>query len=191
MKFNDDEWYHVYNRGINSQMIFFTEENYLYFLRKLRKCFQVHADIIAYCLMPNHFHILVHTDSQILQTKPSLNQKIGNMLSSYTRAINRQENRSGSLFQAGTKAKLLTSSRTDNYPLICFHYIHQNPLRAGLVSQLEDWPYSSYPDYAEIRSGTLPNVKKGFEAFDFKNHEDFRKSSRNMIADHHIKHLYG
>jgi len=53
---------------------------------------------------------------------------------------------------------------SDNYPLICFHYIHQNPLRAGIVNDLRDWPYSSYLDYANIRNGNLVAKNLGLES---------------------------
>ncbi len=66
-------------------------------------------------------------------------------------------NRTGSLFTQNTRAKCLTDEKDYNYPFACFHYIHQNPLRAGLVQRMEDWDYSSFPDYAGFRCGTLCN----------------------------------
>ena len=89
------------------------------------------------------------------------------MLRSYTRAINKQENRTGSLFQQNTKIKdleaddshvmALSHGITPNaeYPFICFHYIHQNPVRGGLVERMEDYEMSSFQDYAGLRNGTI------------------------------------
>ncbi len=164
-----ETFYHIYNRGNNRQPIFLLRDNYVYFLRKVRKHLFPHVKIVAYCLMPNHFHFLVNTNSDIDESKFSNDLRV--MLSSYTRAINKQENRIGSLFQQNTKIKNLEESRAttpsggttsyqdDNQPFICFHYIHQNPLKAGLVRKMEDWEMSSYRDYAGIRNGTFCDRK--------------------------------
>jgi hypothetical protein len=85
------------------------------------------------------------------------------MLSSYTRKINFRTGRTGSLFQQNSKAKLLTDK---DHPFICFHYIHQNPLRAKLVSRLEDWEFTSYRDYAGQRAGTLSNKEMACQLLD-------------------------
>lgn len=99
------------------------------------------------------------------------------MLRSYTRAIHKQEGRTGSLFQQHTKIKLLEPpthpmtqihrmSRNDIYPFVCFHYIHQNPLKAKLVKKMEDWEMSSFRDYAGHRNGKLINRHLAVELMD-------------------------
>lgn len=106
--------------------------------------------------MPNHFHLLISTFGSFDQVKFSNGFKT--LLSSYTNAINLQEQRTGSLFQQNSKAKCLsaeTNRHFDDYGLVCFNYIHQNPVNAGLVSKLEEWEYSSFRDYAGLRKGTL------------------------------------
>lgn len=124
MYFEADHLYHIYNRGNNSQKIFFSRENYLFFLEKIKKYILPHADILAWCLMPNHFHLMVHvntidtdvsqgfTSSETLTNLPaklrSLNDSIGIMLRSYSRAIQKQRGTTGSLFQKETKATCLT-----------------------------------------------------------------------------------
>ena len=178
MKFEPAQWYHVYNRGNNRQPIFFAERNYQYFLRKMGKHLKPHCSIIAYCLMPNHFHWLIRIKENSANTRQTawsgqtgrtknqnnpLVQGIATLLSSYTQGTNKQESRTGSLFKSKTKAKILLANN-DNYPLICFHYIHQNPLRAGIVNDLRDWPYSSYHDYANIRHGNLVVKNLGLES---------------------------
>lgn len=65
----------------------------------------------------------------------------------------------------------------DNYPLICFHYIHQNPLRAGIVSDLRDWPYSSYLDYANLRHGKLVAKNLGLESMGICSSQIFIKQT--------------
>ena len=151
-----------------------------------------YSDILAYCLMPNHFHVMVEVKSTesggaTLSRTPtinptsspsdSLNKSIGILLASYTRAINKQQNRSGSLFRSKTKAECITKPESitpsfyttsvgtiinthhieTHYPQVCFNYIHQNPVKAGFVKQAEDWEFSSYRDVCGMRHGTLIN----------------------------------
>ena len=195
MKFHSGLVFHVFNQGNNRNPIFFEEENYLYFLRKTRKYILPFADLICYCLMPNHFHfLLVPNDSAsepgtILKPgskftedkneglyQEKLSQNFGIFLSSYAQAINKKYHRSGSLFRAKTKVKngridqVITIDgrnrhlffRPDNdYALQCFHYIHENPVKANLVKVATDWPYSSARDYAEMRKYSLCNLEFG------------------------------
>ncbi len=167
MDFISQNTYHIYNRGNNRQTIFFTESNYVYFLQKVRKYVSPHCDLLAYVLMPNHFHFLIHanehTEKQLPDlriTRNVLSEGIRLLLSSYTKGINKQEQRTGNLIQQKTKSKCISDSKEINYSdygATCFYYIHQNPLRAGLVNKIEDWHYSSYRDYAGLRNGTLCN----------------------------------
>ncbi len=146
--------YHIYNRGNDKQFIYFNNENYQFFLRKLKTHLAPCSEILCYCLMPNHFHLMIYTPPDFDAHKFSNNFKI--MISSYTRAVNNQEKRTGSLFQQNSKAKCLSGDvNSEGYPQICFNYIHQNPLRAELVDKIEDWEYSSFKDYAGFRKGTL------------------------------------
>ena len=154
MEFHPDSFYHIYNRGNNKQQIFFSFENYLFFLKKIKHHLLPHCDILNHCLMPNHFHILIYTKSHI--SGPDVNNSIAIILRSYAQAINKLYSRTGSLFQQKTKAKLLCKQET-HYPFICFNYIHQNPLKAKLVTKMEDWEFSSFRDYIGLRNGTLVN----------------------------------
>jgi putative transposase len=166
----------VYNRGNNRDQFFFKAENYLFFLRKIRMQILPHCIILAYSLMPNHFHFLVYSDERTLQTVIKANQNrnvfsegIRIVLSTYTQAVNKQEGRAGSLFTQNTVAKQLSDNSINcdtvgnratvpiDYSIICFNYIHQNPIQAGLVKKMEDWPYSSFIDYCGRRNGTLCN----------------------------------
>ena len=128
MYFEPGGIYHIYNQGNNRQPIFFNRGNYLYFIRKMRHHILPYADILAYCLMPNHFHLMVEAgdpsergsdsrsatfsrtptndaeDHATAKSSQLLNHSIGIMLASYTRAINLQNNTTGSLFRQKTKA---------------------------------------------------------------------------------------
>jgi len=115
MHFEPREFYHVYNRGNNRQPIFFNERNYLFFLKKVKKQLLPFSEIIAYCLMPNHFHFLLRPNDNGLKERNTFGGKpmqelayrIGILLSSYSQAINKQNKTTGSLFQQKTKAKIL------------------------------------------------------------------------------------
>ncbi len=143
------EIHHIYNRGVNYGDIFFTQDNWTFFLRRLREFFGPQkAEIIAYCLMPNHFHLLVKAliddfGKQVMQP----------FSVSYTKAINKQEARVGSLFQGPFQNRLVTK---DGDLIHLSRYLHLNPATAGFVKRPEQWDFSSYQDYTSLRDGTLP-----------------------------------
>jgi putative transposase len=194
MHFEPNHIYHVYNRGNNKTPIFFNKENYLFLLRKIRKEWLAYCDIFCYCLMPNHFHFMLLAKPEgcetiLLKEKATdlqvLSKTIGKTLSSYTQAINIQNKTTGNLFQKKTKAKCLTDLSVDvtefpvtEYLLNCFYYIHFNPIEAKLEKRLEEWPYSSWPDYYGFRNGDLCSKEKaiktlGLTSFDYKTFDDF------------------
>jgi putative transposase len=188
MHFEPNHIYHVYNRGNNKVKIFFTPANYLFLLKKIKAEWVGSCDILSYCLMPNHFHFMLRPKPEgcayiTQQGKQSnlqvLSKIIGKTLSSYTQAINIQNEATGTLFQKKTKAKCLTDipfkitgNTSSDYLTNCFYYIHQNPIEAKLVTDLKLWPYSSWPDYYGYREGALCNkeilmTEGGFSKSDF------------------------
>ena len=141
--------YHLYNRGVNYQPLFFNDYNWAYFITRLRHyCRSDLLDIMAYCLMPNHYHLLVYLKSDDLSSAVMQPFSL-----SYTKAINQQQGRVGPLFQGPFKAKLVDQ---DEYLLHLSRYIHLNPVLAGLVAQPAAWRFSSYRDFVGLRDGTLP-----------------------------------
>lgn len=174
MHFEVNQAYHIYNRGNNKQPIFFSEANYIFFLKKVRAQLHPCCEILSWCLMPNHFHFMIFTNTlscferSSFRGKPmqELSYRIGILLSSYSQAINKERKTTGSLFQQKTKSKKLSveefvtfKNRNHHYLISCMHYIHQNPWVAGLVNKLEDWEFSSFKDYAGLRDGTFCNKK--------------------------------
>jgi putative transposase len=193
MQFQKGTLFHIYNRGNNRQTIFFERENYLYFLFKVRKYLLPHCEILSYCLMPNHFHLLIYADERTMQTVKIGNNDINvlsygfqNLLSSYTKAINRKFERTGSLFTQNTKAKALAPV-PDGY--ICLKYIHQNPLKAGLVRDMNDWEFSSFQDYAGIRNGSLCNQTLANQLLSFDKVQYF-KTAYEMVLEDDAKRLF-
>ena len=155
--------------------------------------------------MPNHFHFMVIPNEVgckniILGEKVThlqqLSRSIGKSLSSYTQAINNQNKNTGNLFQKKTKAKLITeeSSLQDkftnhDYLIGCFHYIHQNPLKANLVKDLKDWPYSSYPDFYNLRNGTICNKVLAMEILDLSE-KDLLQNSKTEVNFEIIERIF-
>ncbi len=166
MKFKEGMIYHVYNRGNKKQPIFFSDEDYDLFLIKMEKELGQNCDVLNYCLMPNHFHLTVLVNTQPNSKHKNLNNAFGTLLRSYTRVMQGRVNFVGSLFQQKTKAKELLVSVGDitTYPVICAHYIHQNPKRAGLVNRMEDWKYSSAANYLDQMDDKFCNKDKFYLA---------------------------
>ena len=173
-------YYHVYNRGNNHQLIFLERENYLYFLRQLQtRLVSMGVDVIAYCLMPNHYHLLV-----FLQTEDFSKLMQGFSLA-YTKAINKRYQRDGSLFQGRFNGIRVDS---DEYLLSLTRYIHLNPVRANLVENAEDWEFSSYQEYINLRQGDLLKLDE-MRSF-FNSIEDYRSFVEDgTISEKSIQHF--
>lgn len=190
MNLYPNQLFHIYNRGNNKQRIFFKRENYLYFLKKVKEYLKPHADIIAWCLMPNHFHFLIYIRPE--KDTKEVSTAIQIILRSYTRGINKQEIRTGSLFTQNTCSKPLAEElRINYYATTCFHYIHQNPMNSRLVQRMEDWEFSSFRDYIGIRNGTLISrevTKRYIEVSD--DYERFYAESYKVISDNLVEKLF-
>jgi putative transposase len=143
-----DHFYHIYNRGVNRSPIFFQTENWYFFLRRMRQYFiSTRADLLAYSLMPNHFHLLIQ-----VKCSDFGREVMQPLLVSYTKAINKRMNRAGPLFQGPFQARCL---KEDGDLLNLSGYIHLNPVTAGLVATPEQWEFSSYKDYLGLRQGGI------------------------------------
>lgn len=142
-----DQYYHIYNRGNNRENLFRKPDNYHYFLRLYTKHISPITDTFAYCLLPNHFHLLVRikavekiNQDQIKPLKkPS--QYFSNFFNAYTRSFNNAYQRTGALFQRPFGRIPVTS---DAYFTQLIIYIHQNPQKHGLIDDFREWSYSSY-----------------------------------------------
>ena len=155
--FVPDIYYHFYNRGNNRQAVFFESDSYRYFLGGIKKYLIPFVSIVAYCLMPTHYHILVRIKqiSEVLKTSEVSKQvslAMQKFLISYTKAINKRFSRVGALFQGQFQAKPIQNY---SHLLNLCVYIHANPVKDGLVAIPEDWTYSNYLEWLGQRDGTL------------------------------------
>ncbi len=186
--FNPGAIVHVYNRGNNKEKIFFDKQDYQAFLFRLGLClgfteeelnkeksiampysriritdmnkndFKLHV----FCLMPNHFHLLIEQTGNI-----SISKLMSKLCTSYSKYINKKYGRVGHTFQDCFKAVLV-----ENNPQLMWvsSYIHMNPVKDRLVKHPSDYIWSSYNDYIEKRNLLIINKELLFGTFgDIKN----------------------
>jgi REP element-mobilizing transposase RayT len=159
------EYYHIYNRGAGKGIIFFIPEHWRYFLRQMKNYFlPEYAEIIAYCLMPNHYHMMIYVKHEDFG-----NNVMMPLALSYTKSINHEMGRTGHLFQGPYQAKHI---ETTSQLIHLSRYIHLNPVKAGFVDKPEDWIYSSYREFVGLRDGMLPNPN--IVLSDFLDGQDYR-----------------
>ena len=136
--------YHVMMRGINHQQIFEEDEDYRVFLRILRKCKNISGfKILAYCLMGNHIHLLIKEDEEKLEL---IFKRIGVR---FVKWYNQKYQRCGHLFQDRFKSEVVDDER---YLITVAGYIHQNPVKAGICKNADEYSYSSYKEYLKYPS---------------------------------------
>ena len=132
-------WYHVMNRGRRREDIFQDEGDYRMFLNLLQETAEMwNLKVSAYCLMPNHYHLLVQTP------EGNLSRCMRHLNGVYTQRFNRKHNLDGQLFRGRYKAVLVDE---DSHLLELLRYIHRNPLEAGMVPELADYQWSSHWGY--------------------------------------------
>ena len=173
--FYKNTYHHLYNRGANKGKIFFDEESYLYFLRRLKHYKNKYdIKILSYCLMPNHFHIFVKQQSEFLK----ISDFLSDLLNSYVKSINKKYKRSGSLFESKTKSKIITD---EHYFIWIIKYILENPVKANLVKSVDEWVFSNAKDLLGKRNGTLTDINE-VKSF-FQSEEQMIK----LLIDKNIK----
>jgi coproporphyrinogen III oxidase/REP element-mobilizing transposase RayT len=132
-----DHYYHVYNRGINSNLVFKNDENKQYFLKLMDKYLSTKIVVLAYCLMDNHYHFVV----RILDNEKDVTQAFSNLFNAYTKAFNKQESRTGGLFERPFKRKHI---KDETYLKNLIVYTHTNPENHGITDDFSTFQFSSY-----------------------------------------------
>lgn len=154
---------HIYTHANGSENLFREDENYYYFLRKYSEYIHPIAETFAYCLMPNHIHLMVRMrgEEEVLDflklKKPTfqgfetlggfsmaVSKQFSHLLNGYTQGYNKRYTRRGRLFIPNFKRKPIENSA---YFTAVMAYIHNNPIHHGFVKNIEDWPHSSYHSY--------------------------------------------
>jgi len=176
--FEPDKFYHLVNHAVGSENLFRCADNYYYFLNRYAYHTQAVFETYAYCLMPNHFHLLIRVKaSEELEKEPKFEgnvhklvmQKVSNWLNGYARAYNIKYKRKGALFIDYTKRFEIES---EAYFTTAVNYIHQNPVNHRFVSRPHDWEYCSYHAFLSHKTTKL---KRGEVLEWFGGVDEFRK----------------
>ena len=132
-------YYHVLNRGQGKRDIFLDKKDYNSFLKILEDTCQLYeVSIVAYCLMSNHYHLIVHTP------KANLSDFMRQVNGVYTQIFNRCYKHDGPLFKGRYKSILIEA---DSYFMECVRYIHRNPIKVGLAGEVGEYRWTSHKCY--------------------------------------------
>ncbi len=173
-QYQPGNYYHLFNRGARQLRIFREEENYIYVIKQMNKYYnQLELTIIAYSLLPNHYHLLVRQDGE--NSAGLFPQRVFN---SYSKAYNKRYDHSGTLFEGSYKVIEIT---TENHLRHLCRYNHVNPVKDGFVMKPEDWLFSNYRDWVGLRAGTM--VDHGFIETFFGMTESYRKFVSDYLED--------
>lgn len=177
-------YYHIYNRGINGETLFKEERNYKYFLDKYVIYLSPVANTFAYCLLGNHFHLLIQVKEKaeldaFLQTSKLkhkdglhstdfiVSKQFAKLFSSYTQAINKAFGRTGGLFESPfNRIKVENNSCLTHL----IKYIHFNPQKHGFINDFKDYPHSSYHSHL---NGKPTNLSRALVLNWFGNDEEY------------------
>ena len=181
-------YYHIYNRGNNSEVLFKSYDNYILFLKQYSKYISPIADTYAYCLMSNHFHLVIRIKDEkdiltfkqlqlfeynksllITDKKPRPSSQFAHLFNSYSKTINKSYHRTGSLFEHPFERRLIED---EDYLKNCIYYVHNNPVKHGYVENLRDYPWSSYKS---ILSDKPTELKRDFILQLFGGKENFKQ----------------
>jgi REP element-mobilizing transposase RayT len=160
-----DNFYHIFNRGNNGEKIFYIEENYSYFLNKFNEYLTRYVELYGYCLLPNHFHLLLRVIKEEtnlsgfknltgLKKPKTISRAFSDYFNSYTKSINKQQNRSGNFLNKLFKRKLIDSNE---YLMINVVYIHRNPLHHRISNSFQTYKWSSYGEIVNNRKRFINN----------------------------------
>lgn len=145
----EGRFFHIYNRGVNSEDLLKEKKNYYYFLKQFFFYCQEVLDIYAYCLLKNHFHLVVYVKENVEVPRKigegmfrlNASKQFSHFFNSYAQSINKIYNRTGPLFESPFERKLIDTS---DYLTSAICYCHHNPQLHGFVSNFKEWEFSSY-----------------------------------------------
>ena len=176
--FYKNTFHHIYNRGAFQKNIFYSNADYEYFLRILKKYKDnYYIDILCYCLMPNHYHLFTKQTRE----EYSISKFIADFSNSFTKGMNKNYKRSGVLFEGKAKSKIISD---DSYFKWVIKYILENPVKASLTNNFIDYDYSSAKEIIGLKESIITSSNELLSFFDSK--ESFEK----FISDKNQKYSY-
>ena len=168
-KLLNGKFFHLTVKGINGEYIFQDFRNKEEYLKLLKE--KENIDILAYCIMDNHAHILIKT-----QTVDEMSKYMKKVNTSYALYYNKKYRREGYVFNNRFYSQPILDRK---HLFSCIVYIHRNPVKANMVHNMEDYEFSSYNDYFEINKRKLINNENIYKLFDNQNIkenlEEFKK----------------
>lgn len=168
---------HVYNRGVNKDKIFKDENDYIFYLNKIRKYKEkFNVGVICYSFLDNHYHYILEQIGE-----ESITNFMRSVHTSYGQYFNKKYNRVGPLFQGRFKQSVLDD---DNF-IYMSAYVNANAQIHGIVSEAEKYKWCSYPDYLGLRNGTLCNKLRILDQF--KDIEEYKKFINENAQEFKIK----
>jgi putative transposase len=196
MMFKPNSFYHLYNHAISNERLFLCDDNFRYFLEKYFIYTQPFAHTFAYCLMPNHFHVLIRIKDEndlwnnlFFDSMDSLAQKsdfntilhqkiskqLSNFFNAYAKAFNKMYNRDGKLFRNSMQYKEIDNI---SYLKNLIHYIHLNPVMHCFVKYAEEWTFSSFNTFVDNCRNI--NADKHILTL-FSDHEDYKRFHKQFV----------
>ncbi|MCF8232072.1 MAG: hypothetical protein K9J27_07780 [Bacteroidales bacterium] len=141
-----DKFFHIYNRGNNYERVFYETKKYTFFLQRYKYYLGQYAQTFAFCLMPNHFHLLIKVIS------PQMSKKFADFMQSYVKSFNNMYHRHGSLFLKNFKR--IEVINDDQLKRLVF-YIHYNPEKHEISEDFRSYYFSSYRSLISDRATSL------------------------------------
>ncbi|MDD4383983.1 MAG: hypothetical protein PHD06_02260 [Bacteroidales bacterium] len=204
------DYFHIYNKGVNGINLFYNSGNYEYFLRLYEQHINPVADTFAWCLLGNHFHLLVRIKEveevdfegiinrggktlSGFQTLTGIEQEeklaqfasksFSNLFNAYAQGLNKQRGRRGTLFERPFRRKLVDSERYFRQLVV---YIHSNPVHHGFTDNYKDYPWSSY---GTIVSAKPTNLQRNQLLDWFDGQGNFVATHKQIVDFNFIDHL--
>jgi len=196
-KLEPEKYYHIFNRAVGNEILFKSDRDYSMFFSKLRNFILPVCDLIAYCLIPNHFHFFIRTFDEVSiqnnlklinqdQIFNRLNLAFSNFFNAYAKAFNLKYSRKGELFMFPFKRIVVEDQA---YFISIINYIHRNPVHHGLVKHHEEWKYSSFNTYLS-KNETSINRELGMAFFGdldefirFHKENNVKKGTREFLVE--------
>ncbi|MEO5645210.1 MAG: transposase [Bacteroidia bacterium] len=177
IEFESGCYYHIYNHGNSSDNLFVEQANYYFFLKRLNFYISDVTDLYSWCLLPNHFHILVRIKDNCINSEginvipdhKMVSERFRHFFTSYSKAINKKYNRRGTLFLRSFHRKKIND---ENYLRNIIRYIHMNPVSHGFTMTADTWLHSSFNNVQNYPEGTLSKEIIGY----FGDMKDFIES---------------
>lgn len=177
------KYYHIYNRGINSGILFKEKTNFEYFLQLYQNHIDPIAVTYAWCLMKNHFHFIIKLkEADEIDSLKTINpsQSFSNLFNAYTKAYNKKYSRTGTLFERPFKRIEINNTTYLNHAIV---YVHNNPVHHLVCEHPLEYPWSSYVSIVSNQP-TKMHKEKVIALFDGT--ENFIKSHQNVNNNYKV-----